>query len=295
MRFYFVIQAPALTSQTEKYLDAETSDRARKLEIKEFSNANFVPFVCISKDQCSPDKITPGFNEEDKDGDQEESSTTESFLEIEEENSDDSEVTEKTTTLMEEYTPEVTSEETTTLKEEYSTAEITTATSLLSGLEEIQTTTETPDTSKYQDDGEEDEVETESPSLEMTTEFVEESQEQLESVKELGEELLPYEGVVYYPEENQVEQTTDAIFIPNGDKEFLEVLPTKEPGPDFKFNLSLETTTEVSDSNDYYQEYQEEETTVTPGLMENENKSKIIFPFVATSYTSSIPIATYGL
>merc|ERR1712232_185939 len=242
-------------------------------------NANFVPFVCINKDQCSPDKITLGFNEEDKERVQEESSTTESFLEIEEENSD--EVTEKTTTLM----------------EEYSTAEISTATSLLSGLEEIQTTTETPDTSKYQDDGEEDEVQTESPSLEMTTEFVEESQEQLGSVKELGEELLPYEGVVYYPEENQVEQTTDAIFIPNGDKEFLEVLPTKEPSPDFKFNLSLETTTEVSEGYDYYQEYQEEETTVIPGLPEKENKSKdkIVFPFVKTSYSSSIPIATYGL
>ena len=223
--FYFVIQVPSLISQTEKYVHDETSDRARKLEIKEFSNANFLPLVCENKDECSPDKKAS----EESDLDPEEVSTTESIMDLKEENSDESEDTEAD--------------------------------------------------------------QTESPDLEMTTEFVEEFQAQIPAMKELGEELLPYQGVVYYPEENEVEQTT-AIFIPQDDKEFLEVLPTKEPSPDFKFNLSLETTTEVSD---YYQEYQEEETTVTPGLMENENKSKIIFPFVATSYTSSIPIVTYGL
>ena len=139
--FYFVIQVPALISQTEKYVDAETSDRARKLEIKEFSNPNFVPFVCINKDQCSPDKITANFDEEENDEDQEENSTTESFIVLlEEKNSDESEDTEEMTTLMEEYSTEVATEETTT-------ADLTT--SLLSDWEEIQTTTQTPGTSQH--------------------------------------------------------------------------------------------------------------------------------------------------
>lgn len=198
--FYFVIQVPALVSQTEKYVDGETSDKARKLEIKEFSNANFIPFVCENKSECS--------NVEEKDEEPEENSTTESILEFEEKNSAESEDGE---------TPQTTRE--------------------------------------YQDHGDEDEARTEAPDLKMTTEFVE---AQIPTMKELGEELLPYEGVIYSadPEEHEVEQTT-AIFIPNGDKELLEVLPTKEPNRSdstFQSTFALETTTEVTD-------YQEEEVT----------------------------------
>ena len=92
---------------------------------------------------------------------------------------------------------------------------------------------------------------------------------------ELGEELLPYQGVVYYPEENEVEQTT-AIFIPQDDKEFLEVLPLPSKDPNasdlkIQYNSSLETTT---DETDNHNDYQEEETTVPPEYQKKENKIK---------------------
>lgn len=207
--FYFVIQVPSLISQTEKYVHDETSDRARKLEIKEFSNANFLPLVCENKEECSPDKKAS----EESDLDPEEVSTTESIMDLKEENSDESEDTEAD--------------------------------------------------------------QTESPDLEMTTEFVEEFQAQIPAMKELGEELLPYQGVVYYPEENEVEQTT-AIFIPQDDKEFLEVLPLPSKDPNasdlkIQYNSSLETTT---DETDNHNDYQEEETTVPPEYQKKENKIK---------------------
>ena len=251
--FCFVIQVPALSSQTE-----ETSDRARKLEIKEFSNANFVPFVCENKDECSSD-----FQEEDKDGKPEENSTTESIIELEEMNSAESEDTGVTI-----------------LMEEYARADLTTPAPLLSGGEEIRTTTETPHTSQYQDSGDGSEAMTESPDMEMTTEFVE---AQIPTMKKLGEELLPYVGVIYYHEENEVEQTT-AIFIPNGDKELLEVLPTKEPNASdskFQSTLSLETPTDVTENPDY----QEEETTVSPDTPDLEMTSEFdLFNFLQHGY-----------
>ena len=250
----------ALISQTEKYVQDETSDRARKLEIKEFSTANFIPLV-------SPDKIDPHFKGEDKDGKPGENFPTEANIELEGEPE-------------EKYTNTESFRELEEKNSEESPGEL-----VAIGWEEIET------------DEDEDEARTESPYLEMTTRFVEEFQAQIPTMKKLGEELLPYEGVVYYPEENKVEQTTDAIFIPNGEKEFLEVLPSKEQNAsdsNFQSDLSLETTTEMSDNHN---DYLEEETTVPPEFPEKENemKNKSIFPFVTTSYSIFRPIATYGL
>ena len=262
----------ALISQTEKYVHDETSERARKLEIKEFSTANFIPLV-------SPDKIDPHFKGEESVGEPEDIFPTEANIELEGESEEKSTTTESFREFEEKNSEESPNTE---------AGELVTL-----GWEETQS----PHTIEYQDNGYEDEARTESLDLEMTTEFVEEFHAQIPTMKKLGEELLPYEGVVYYPEENEVEQTTDAIFIPNGEKEFLEVLPSKEQNAsdsNFQSDLSLETTTEMSDN---YNDYLEEETTVPPEFpeKENETKNKSIFPFVTTSYSIFRPIATYGL
>ena len=245
-----------------------------------------LPFVCANKGECSPEKITPDFHEEEKDGEPEENPSTESVIELEEKTPDESEDTE-VTILMEEYAAAASDV-------------VTTESSVLSDWEEIQTTSQTLPAINWQHQHhqDEDEASTESPEMEMTTEVVEEYQAEIPAMKELGEELLPYEGVVYYPEEIEVEQTTDAIFIPNGDKELLEVLPTTEQNTsdsNFQSTFSLETTTEMSENHN---NYQQEETTVLPKLLEKENtkmKSKSIFPFVTASYSIIRPIATYGL